>query len=205
MEPTADLVPRWAERDRLVRDHLNLVRSIASRLLLALPPCYDIDDLIGVGNLALLAAAESFRPNDFLGVPFGAYARHRVRGAMLDIARRSQLRERTMPPLEGVPEGSYLPVPEELVDQAREIARVRVAIGRLPAREQRIINLHYAGEAFKQIARVLGLSESRISQLHKEALEALRSDLGGESRDNVAVMEKAAFELLDALDLDIAA
>ncbi|MEQ1809131.1 MAG: sigma-70 family RNA polymerase sigma factor [Terricaulis sp.] len=52
------------------------------------------------------------------------------------------------------------------------------AINRLPESERTVIENHYThGVEFTQIARLLGLSKGRISQLHRNALKRLRDDL----------------------------
>ncbi len=167
-----------SNRDSLVRAHVHLVRNIAFRLRPKLPASYDIDDLIGVGQLALLSAAESFRPDLFVGVPFGAYARYRIRGAMLDTARRKKLLANTRPSMDDVPEPHVCPELDEAIDRARLIFRLREAMAQLPDRERRIMELHLAGERFATIAGMLGVSESRICQLHARALDRLRVAFG---------------------------
>ena len=48
----------------------------------------------------------------------------------------------------------------------------------LPERDRSIVRLHYLeGVPFEQIARLMGLSKGRISQLHKQALGLLRKRL----------------------------
>jgi RNA polymerase sigma factor for flagellar operon FliA len=74
-----------AERDRLVIDHVTLVKTIASRLAQRLPAQVEVVDLISVGVLGLIDAAGRYQPST--GVPFDAFARRRVRGAMLDALR----------------------------------------------------------------------------------------------------------------------
>lgn len=52
------------------------------------------------------------------------------------------------------------------------------AIDRLPQNEKAIIQNHYGqGVAFTEIARLLGLTKGRISQLHRTALKRLRDEL----------------------------
>ena len=69
-------------RRRLVEQHVDLVdqlaRSVRKDLEAALPP----DDLRSFGFEALVRAARTWDARQ--GVPFGAYARYRVRGAILD-------------------------------------------------------------------------------------------------------------------------
>ena len=69
----------------LVREHLPIVGYLVSELLHRLPPHVERDDLVSAGQLALVHAARSY--DSGTGVPFGHYARTRVRGALLDELR----------------------------------------------------------------------------------------------------------------------
>lgn len=72
-------------RDQLVMEHVGLVKTLAQRLAQRLPSQVEMNDLISVGVLGLIDAATRYRPS--LGVPFEAFARRRVNGAMLDALR----------------------------------------------------------------------------------------------------------------------
>jgi RNA polymerase sigma factor for flagellar operon FliA len=72
-------------RDRLVMEHVSLVKTLAQRLAQRLPSQVEVSDLISVGVLGLIDAAARYEPT--LGVPFDAFARRRVQGAMLDSLR----------------------------------------------------------------------------------------------------------------------
>jgi len=74
-----------ADRDRLVIAHVGLVKALAHRLAQRLPSQVELNDLISVGVLGLIDAAGRYRPS--MGVPFDAFARRRVQGAMLDALR----------------------------------------------------------------------------------------------------------------------
>lgn len=74
-----------AERDRLVVSHIGLVKTLARRLAQRLPPQVEVPDLISVGVLGLMDAAGRYQAAT--GVPFDAFARRRVQGAMLDALR----------------------------------------------------------------------------------------------------------------------
>ena len=74
-----------SQRDDLVVSHVGLVKVLAQRLAKRLPVEVEVADLIGVGVLGLMEAAERYRPST--GVPFDAFARRRVQGAMLDSLR----------------------------------------------------------------------------------------------------------------------
>src|SRR5215510_5031258 len=74
-----------SDRDRLVMDHVGLVKALAHRLAQRLPSQIEMTDLISVGVLGLIDAAGRYKPS--MGVPFDAFARRRVQGAMLDALR----------------------------------------------------------------------------------------------------------------------
>jgi RNA polymerase sigma factor for flagellar operon FliA len=71
-----------SDRDRLVNEHLELVRTIASKLKRKLGKTMDEGDLVGYGTQGLIEAAKKFDPSH--GTPFAAFAYHRIRGAMFD-------------------------------------------------------------------------------------------------------------------------
>ncbi len=61
--------------------------------------------------------------------------------------------------------------------EGREIRRILTAgVDRLPERERLVIALYYfEGLTFKEIGKVLGVSESRVYQLHTQAMNRLRN------------------------------
>ena len=72
------------DRDSLKRS-LELVRMLAAKMAKRLPSFLDIEDLVSSGNLGLARALKTFDPSK--GVPFGAYATLKIRGAMLEDLR----------------------------------------------------------------------------------------------------------------------
>ncbi len=74
-----------SDRDALVIGHVGLVKAMARRLAQRLPAQVEMSDLISVGVMGLIDAAGRYRPS--MGVPFDAFARRRVHGAMLDALR----------------------------------------------------------------------------------------------------------------------
>jgi len=72
-------------REALIRHYIGLVRLVAGRLLLRLPPHVCQDDLEGAGVPGLVGAIETYDPEK--GVEFATYARQRIRGAILDELR----------------------------------------------------------------------------------------------------------------------
>lgn len=66
----------------------------------------------------------------------------------------------------------------EMLDREDELAQVVDAMRQLPEREAQVLSLYYyEGLALKEIGRILGVTESRVSQIHGSALNALRAIL----------------------------
>jgi RNA polymerase sigma factor for flagellar operon FliA len=78
--------PDFTRRDELVMAHIDLVRSLAGQVGRRLPSHVERSELVSVGLMGLLDAAERYQPA--LGVPFDAFARRRIHGAILDALRR---------------------------------------------------------------------------------------------------------------------
>lgn len=77
----------------------------------------------------------------------------------------------------GEPEGSDLS-PEENVQNNAMRAALAAAIERLPEREKMVLSLYYDEELnLKEIGLVLGVSESRVSQIHSQAAMRLKARL----------------------------
>ena len=74
------------------------------------------------------------------------------------------------------------PDPAKVMDASELKDRVADAIARLPEREKLVIALYYYENlTLREIGEVLGVTESRISQLHTKAVLRLRSRLGEEA------------------------
>jgi RNA polymerase sigma factor for flagellar operon FliA len=84
--------------ERLVREHLALVRKIAWHTHARVSTALDVEELVQIGMIALIEAARTFE--DRGQAAFSTYATVRVRGAMIDALRkqatmcRSALRKR---------------------------------------------------------------------------------------------------------------
>jgi RNA polymerase sigma factor for flagellar operon FliA len=233
-----DAEPDLAARDKLVMEHVGLVKAMASRLATRLPAQVEISELISVGVLGLIDAAGRFQPS--LGVPFGAFARRRIQGAMLDSLRDMDWAPRALRKMRRDVDGAIARLrsakgrePEsgeiarelnvsdaeydKMLDQLRsaDLATIRQAsvdadgqstldvavdpsegpharlervelrehlaraITKLPDRERQILALyHEEGLTLAEIAQVIGVGESRVSQLRTQAIARLRSILG---------------------------
>jgi RNA polymerase sigma factor for flagellar operon FliA len=74
------------QRDEIVLNHLPLVKAIAIRVHDNLPVHVDLDDLIHAGVMGLFDAVEKYEADK--NVAFHAYAKHRIKGAILDSLRQ---------------------------------------------------------------------------------------------------------------------
>ena len=75
-----------ADRDALIVKHLPLVKAIANRIRDNLPVQVELDDLVHAGILGLFDAVDKYNPEK--KVVFHLYAKHRIRGAILDSLRQ---------------------------------------------------------------------------------------------------------------------
>jgi RNA polymerase sigma factor FliA len=82
------------EREAVVVKLLPLVRRVASEMRAHLPAHVEVDDLAGAGVLGLLDAVRKFDPRKH--VKLETYARHRIRGAVLDSLRSLDTASRDM-------------------------------------------------------------------------------------------------------------
>src|SRR3954469_8820563 len=73
-------------RDQIVLEHLPLVKAIAIRVHESLPVHVDLDDMIHAGVLGLFDAVTKYDADK--NVAFQAYAKHRIKGAILDSLRQ---------------------------------------------------------------------------------------------------------------------
>ena len=84
-KPQQNAVTPPVQRDDLINESLPLIKHIAHRVAVRLPPNVEIRDLVNAGVIGLLDAVEKFEPER--GVKFKTYAELRIRGAMLDSLR----------------------------------------------------------------------------------------------------------------------
>ncbi len=64
----------------------------------------------------------------------------------------------------------------EMYEDAEMKEQLVIALKRLPERERMVVTLYYYEElTFKEIGKTLGISESRVSQIHSEVIAKLKA------------------------------
>jgi len=183
------------DRDRLVEENLDLVRSIAGKLTRSLGRALDLDELLAYGARGLVEAASRFDPRK--GVAFSTFAYYRIRGAMLDGLRsmgwysrgdlaRYRAEERANEYLRslaeregasGAPAGQAHSTTETLAEIAEILSGVAtvhitsleaaasVTDERLPPPDRQLEHLHLQARARRGLDK-LPEKERRLMQLH---------------------------------------
>jgi len=137
-------------RNRLVLAHVGLVKAIAARLAQRLPPQVEMSELVSVGMVGLVEAARRYQPA--LGVPFDAFARRRVQGAMVDALRGLDWAPRSVRKM------------RRDVDQT--IARLRHEMGREPTEQEIAAALSLTDDAYRQtLDQIRAVDLAAIRQL----------------------------------------
>ena len=161
-------------RERIVADHLCIVRSLASRYRdIGLP----FDDLVQEGSLGLLDAIDSYDPER--GADFETYARFRVRRAI-----RNALTEKSR----------LIRLPKQIVERRREIeraeARLTAARGRPPTT--------------RELGAATGLSAAAVVETRMVAAGTVSLDQevlsDGSTLETVVADESAADPEIEAVE-----
>ena len=92
--PGAGLPVLTEEQERVLLEHLPIVRFLARRIHERLPQHVDIEDLVSAGVVGLMDAFSKFDPAK--KVQFRSYAQFRIRGAILDSLRTLDWRPREL-------------------------------------------------------------------------------------------------------------
>lgn len=114
----------------------------------------------------------------YLGIEIAEYGRALVEASfsIVPLGRGLQTSDdnESLPPIEVI-EDTQSPSPSAEVERAEVRTELLKSIRALPEKERLLIALYYSQElTFKQISRVLEMSESRVGQLHAKAILKLR-------------------------------
>ena len=85
----ADYTDAQFEPETLISTHMDLVKRIAWHLHGRVHSAIEIDDLLQIGYVGLITAAQKYSKQE--GVAFASYASLRIRGAMVDHLRKSSI------------------------------------------------------------------------------------------------------------------
>ncbi|MBN8432168.1 sigma-70 family RNA polymerase sigma factor [Microbulbifer salipaludis] len=188
-----------ASRDALIAHYLPWGVSVAFSLMKTFPPnLVPHDDIRQITSMALLESIARFCPDK--GVPFEAFARKRVRGALLDEVT-AENRQTLNTPNEEQGSRPFTALVDQLDGMVMEILLNSLGaeaapiypnftcksemhtvlndlVARLSRREQEVIKLAYFhDQSNREVARALRLSEGRVSQVKKMALDKLKYQL----------------------------
>jgi RNA polymerase sigma factor (sigma-70 family) len=176
-------------------EHLGLVYQVAWEFVRRGAPL-DLEELVSVGNEALVRAARRYDPNR--GCAFSTYAVAYIRGCVLQaISRRHPLRPvyrpdhpgSTPPPdLVSLDEpvrhegdrtlADLIPVFNDDLDHAEGRIDLAAWLSVLPPREREVIWLRYVLDLTQEeIAARLGVSQPQVSRLFRRGLGMLRAAL----------------------------
>ncbi len=153
-------------QQELAAAHVPLARKLAAPLKRAWPN--DAEEYESEALLALVEAAGKYDPS--MPVKFATYARHRILGALKDLHRRkAKAAARDAERIVANPEAVSTP---QRLDEDEAFDR---RIEPLNLRQKAIFRLIYRlGKSQAEAAAILGLSQTTVSEAHREGLERLR-------------------------------
>ncbi len=177
-------------RDKLITHNLRLVVYIARKFESS---GVGIEDLISIGTIGLIKAVGTFCPEK--NIKLATYSSRCIENEILMFLRKTvQLKKELSidEPLNVDWDGNELLLsdvlgsdPDEVnrnIEQEAECNVLMECVSRLSAREQTIMRLRFGigGEqehTQKEVADLLGISQSYISRLEKKIIKRLRKDM----------------------------
>ena len=195
-EEENDVILRLEEepelRRALVERNLRLVVYIAKKFE---NTGVNIEDLISIGTIGLIKAANTFRADK--NIKLATYASRCIENEILMYIRKNSGRRRELSfdePLNVDRDGNELLLSDilgsegdtvsESIEMAEEKKIIEEAVKSLSRREREIIELRFGlgGRrelTQKETAKVLGISQSYISRLEKKIIERLKKEISG--------------------------
>ncbi len=190
-----ELLARAAEGDeaaksRLIERNLRLVVFLARRFE---NTGVNIEDLISIGTIGLIKAVSTFRADK--SIKLATYASRCIENEILMHIRKISAQKAEVSldePINTDYDGNELLLSDILGTDADIVMRpmeldaelhlLREALSRLPEREKRIVRLRFGlggapERTQKEVADLLGISQSYISRLEKRIMQRLRREL----------------------------
>ncbi|MBQ3110313.1 MAG: RNA polymerase sporulation sigma factor SigE [Clostridia bacterium] len=177
-------------KDTLIEHNLRLVVYIAKKFE---NTNICIEDLISIGTIGLIKAVNTFKPDK--KIKLATYASRCIENEILMYLRKYNARKSEVSfdePLNVDWDGNELLLSDVLgtendtveasLEEAAELQLLKGAMMRLNKREREIINLRYGLEGRKEktqkeVADMLGISQSYISRLEKKIMTRLKKDI----------------------------
>lgn len=171
------------KQKQLILKHKSLAQIVAGRMYKVLGYQMEYDDVLQYAYLGLIDAINKFKPDT--NVPFEAYAPHRIRGYILDEARRVDLASRDLRAKiraklhEDIRFCSYddscIAVPCRFSASKLDLES---AINTLSTIEREIIYYHYVkGFPLNEICSKVERCYLTVTRAHKRALNKLRESV----------------------------
>lgn len=159
---SADSTLDAGQREELIIKYSSLIKYLAGKLAMRLPPHIAIDDLISSGTIGLIDAINKFDPTK--NIQFKTYAEFRIRGAMLDELRS----------LDWVPRS----VRRKIADIERAYSALQKELGRPADDEEVAAKMGLAIKDFyKLIDNVKGVSLLDMSILRRKTSDNSDDDI----------------------------
>lgn len=176
-------------RDLLITHNLRLVVYIARKFD---APGAGIEDLISIGTIGLIKAVNTFKADK--NIKLATYASRCIENEILMFMRKTVQYKNDISidePLNVDWDGNELLLSDVLgsdpdivnrgIEQEDERNIVKNLVDKLPTRERQIMQMRfgfcgYEEHTQKQVAQVLGISQSYISRLEKKILIKLKKD-----------------------------
>lgn len=179
-----------AAREQLIVHNLRLVVYIAKKFE---TPAASLDDLISIGTIGLIKAVATFHPEK--NIKLATYASRCIENEILMHLRKvAQYRAEISidEPLNVDWDGNELLLSDLLgtdedavcrdIETESERQLLREAVMRLRPRERQIMEMRFGlidgqEKTQKEVAEIIGISQSYISRLEKKIIRQLRDDL----------------------------
>ena len=177
-------------KSTLIQHNLRLVVYIARKFD---HPGVDADDLISIGTIGLIKAINSFNPEK--NIKLATYASRCIENEILMYLRKTSKMKAEVSlyePLNTDYEGNVLMLsdvlgsdPDEIylgVEEKDEKEMLRATFSKLGARERQIVELRFGLDGKdemtqKEIADMMGISQSYISRLEKKIISQLKKEI----------------------------